>query len=131
MEYSDEHFHSNLGKITLRTITNAKVEENGIYKNSFTLTKTRVGKLYVEMNLDLGKKAAGELISKVKGTKNDLIEIKEEVSLNGAYSRGIARSTVVALDETKANIVNIAYGNAPYSIGHIECNEITKGEKWM
>jgi len=30
----------------------------------------------VEMNLDLGKKAVGELISKVKGTKKDEIRIK-------------------------------------------------------
>ena len=129
MEYADEHFHSDLGTINLRTITNAKVEKGGIYKNSFTLTKTRVGKLYVEMNLDLGEEASGELVSKIKGTKDDSIEIKEALNLNGARSRGIAKSTVVALDETKANIVNIAYGNAPYSFGHVECNEITKGDK--
>lgn len=129
MEYADEHFHSDLGTINLKTITNAKVEKGGIYKNSFALTKTRVGKLYVEMNLNLGEQAVGELVSKVKGTKNDVIEIKETLNLNGIRSRGIAKSTVVALDETKANIVNIAYGNAPYSYGHVECNEITKGDK--
>jgi len=129
MEYVDEHFHSELGTINLRTITNAEVQDGGIYKNSFNLTKTRVGKLYVEMNLDLKAKAVGELVSKVKGTKNDVIEIKEVLNLNGEYARGIAKSTVVALDETKANIVNIAYGNAPYSTGHVECNEITKGNK--
>ncbi|MBP8613127.1 MAG: SufD family Fe-S cluster assembly protein [Candidatus Atribacteria bacterium] len=127
MEYADEHIHSDLGTITLRTTTNAKVGVSGIYKNAFTLTKTRVGKLMVEMNLDLGKKAVGELISKVKGTKKDEIEIKESLMLNGEHSRGIAKSTVVALDETKANIVNIAYGNAPYAVGHVECHEITKG----
>lgn len=129
MEYADEHFHSDLGTINLTTITNAKVEKGGIYKNSFTLTKTRVGKIYVEMNLDLQERAAGELLSKIKGSKNDVIDIKETLNLNGAYSRGIAKSTVVALDETKANIVNVAYGNAPYSMGHVECNEITKGDK--
>jgi hypothetical protein len=34
---------------------------------------------------------------------------------------------VFATENSEANIVNRAFGNAPYSRGHIECNEIVKG----
>lgn len=129
MEFIDEHFHPENGTIEVKTITNAKVKKRGNYKSTFLLTKTRVGKIYIELNADLEEKATGELLSKIKGSKNDIIDIKETLNLNGKYSRGIAKSTIVALDETKANIVNAAYGNAPYSKAHVVCNETTKGNK--
>ncbi|MGQ9856435.1 MAG: SufB/SufD family protein [Fervidobacterium sp.] len=129
MEYYDEHYHSDLGTITLNTTTNAIVESDAVYKNTFHLTKTRVGKLNVIMNLELKENAVGELISKVKGSKDDEVYINEVVHLNGEHSRGLAKTVVVGLDESKVNVLNEAYGNAPYSRAHISCEEITKGEK--
>ncbi|ABS60340.1 MULTISPECIES: SufB/SufD family protein [Fervidobacterium] len=129
MEYNDEHYHSDLGTITLKTTTNAKVEKGGVYKNSFHLTKTRVGKLNVLMNLELKENAVGELVSKVRASSNDEVNINEIVYLNGEHSRGLAKTVVVGLDEAKVNVLNEAYGNAPYSKAHISCEEITKGEK--
>ncbi len=129
MEYNDEHYHSDLGTITLKTTTNAKVEKGGVYKNSFHITKTRVGKLSVLMNLELKENAVGELVSKVKASSNDEVNINEIVYLNGEHSRGLAKTIVVGLDESKVNVLNEAYGNAPYSKAHISCEEVTKGEK--
>lgn len=129
MEYNDEHYHSDLGRITLKTTTNARVEKNGVYKNMFHLTKTRVGKLNVVMNLDLKERAVGELVSKVKASKDDSVDINEIVYLNGEHARGLAKTVVVGLDESKVNVLNEAYGNAPYSRAHISCEEVTKGEK--
>ncbi len=128
MIYEDAHFHSENGGVTLISDTHAVIEEKGRYKNSFELIKTRVGELKVRMDVDLKKDAIAELNSKVRGKKNDEISIVESLGLNGEGSRGIAKSTVVATDETHARIINEAFGNAPYSKGHIECTEITKGD---
>ncbi len=129
MVYEDEHFHSENGGVTLISDTHAVVEEGGKYKNSFELTRTRVGILKVKMNVDLKKNAIAELDSKVRGKQDDDISIMESLSLNGEGAHGIAKSTIVATDKTRARIVNEAFGNAPYAKGHIECNEITKGTK--
>ncbi|ABR30468.1 hypothetical protein SU69_03075 [Thermosipho melanesiensis] len=128
MEYEDEHYHSDNGNINLLTKTIAVVRKNGVYKNSFSLTKTRVGRLTVEMKLTLEKEAVGELFSKVKASKNDEVNINEILKLNGEHSKGLAKTVVVALDNSRAKVINEAYGSAPYSKGHISCEEITKGE---
>ncbi len=127
MIYEDAHFHSESGGVTLISDTHATIEEGGRYKNSFELVKTRVGALKVKMDVDLKENATAELNSKVRGRKDDEISIVETLGLNGRNAHGIAKSTVIATDETRARIVNEAFGNAPYSKGHIECNEITKG----
>jgi Fe-S cluster assembly scaffold protein SufB len=128
MTYLDEHFHSENGNIGLESVTNAVIDDGGYYYNSFTLTKTRVGKLKLDMDMQLKKKAVGELISTIKGKKDDFIDIKETVRLDGEHSHGIAKTVVVATDESKAYVKTEAYGNAPESKGHIECNEVTKGD---
>ena len=128
MTYLDEHFHSENGGIELETITKAIIDDGGYYYNSFTLTKTRVGKLLVDMDMQLKERAVGELISTIKGQKDDLVDIKETVRLDGKKSHGIAKTVVVATDQSKAYVKTEAYGNAPESKGHIECNEITKGD---
>ncbi|ACJ75154.1 ABC transporter ATP-binding protein [Thermosipho africanus Ob7] len=127
MEYEDEHYHSDKGTIKLITKTNAVVKEGGVYKNVFSLTKTRVGKLDIVMDLTLEKQAVGELFSKIKASKTDEVNINEILRLEGEHSRGIAKTVVVALDSSKAKVLNEAYGSAPYSKGHISCEEITKG----
>ncbi|WP_036223654.1 SufD family Fe-S cluster assembly protein [Mesoaciditoga lauensis] len=129
MTYNDEHFHSEAGGITLISDTHAVVEDGGKYENSFELTKTRVGILKVRMDVDLKKDAVAKFDSKIRGKEDDEISIVESLGLNGEGAHGIAKSTVVATDRTRARIINEAFGNAPYSKGHIECNEITKGDK--
>jgi hypothetical protein len=79
------------------------------------------------MDVDLKDGAIADLESKVRGRADDDISIKESLGLNGKEAHGIAKSTIVATEKTHARIVNEAFGNAPYSKGHIECTEITKG----
>ena len=127
MVYEDTHMHSKDGGVTVKATYNTKVEEAGRFQNLFYLTKTRVGKLYVKMNVELEKNASAHIESKVYEREDDYLEIDEELHLNGEGSSGIAKTTVFATDSSKAKIINKAYGNAPYSRGHIECNEIIKG----
>ncbi len=126
--YEDEHFHDENGGVFVETITNMKVDENAYFASKFYETKTRVGRINVVMDIELMDNAKVNLESKIYGKEDDIIDIKEIMRLNGKHSSGIATSTVFATDKTKAHVINEAYGNAPYSKGHIECNEIVKGE---
>jgi len=128
LSYEDIHFHSEDGGVTVEAIYNAKLLKGAKYDNTFHLTKTRVGKLKVNMKVDLDEFASAYIESKVYEKKNDVVEIIEELNLNGRYSSGIAKTVVFSTDESSAKIINKAYGNAPYSKGHIECNEIVKGD---
>ncbi|MFO7882832.1 MAG: SufD family Fe-S cluster assembly protein [Kosmotogaceae bacterium] len=126
--YKDVHYHSKDGGVTVEAIYNATLEKNARYDNSFHLTKTRVGKMKVEMKVDLGERASANIETKVYEKSDDSLDILEELNLNGEGSSGIAKTTVFATEKSKANIVNRAFGNAPYSRGHIECNEIVRGD---
>jgi Fe-S cluster assembly scaffold protein SufB len=123
----DEHFHNEKDGIFLETNYYTKVGENSVFDSRFKLTKSRAGKLKINMIVDLEKSSKALLESKVWGKKDDELEIREIVNLNGEKSSGIAKSYIFAQDSTKAEVINEAYGNAPYSKGHIECTEISKG----
>ncbi len=128
MYYADEHYHSNTGSIHLKTTTRATVEEGGVFINNFTLTKTRIGKLHLDASVELHTNAKADLSVKVKASKTDEVAIREKLNLFGDYASGIAKTTVIALDQSKARVVNEAYGVGAYSKGHIKCEEVTKGE---
>ncbi|AJG41168.1 hypothetical protein TRQ7_06840 [Thermotoga sp. RQ7] len=128
MEYHDEHMHSETGSINLITRSIAEVGEGAVYRNTFTLVKTRIGTLRVFMDAELERDAVGELYTKVKAIEDDDVEVKEILRLNGKGARGLAKTNAVALDRSKVSVVNEVYGNAPYTRGHVECLEITKGD---
>ncbi|WP_025209663.1 SufB/SufD family protein [Hippea sp. KM1] len=127
--YEDEHFHDENGGVFVETITKMKVDENSYFASKFYETKTRVGRINVVMDIELLKNAKANLESKIYGREDDIIDIREVLRLNGEYSSGIAASTIFATDRTKAHVVNEAYGNAAHARGHIECNEIVKGNE--
>lgn len=128
MYYADEHYHSDTGSVTLNTTTKAIVEENGLFVNNFTLTKTRVGKLHLDASVEIRENAVADLSAKVKASKSDQVLIREKLDLVGSHASGMAKTTVVALDQSKVRVVNEAYGIGDYSKGHVKCEEITKGE---
>lgn len=127
VSYEDEHFHDENGGIFVETITYAKLDKNAFFQSKFYATKTRIGKINVVMDFDISDNAKADLESKIYGKKDDKIDIQEVLRLNGEYSSGIAKSSIFATDSTNANVINEAYGNGPYSKGHIECNEVVKG----
>jgi len=127
--YEDEHFHDEGGGVFVETITRMKIDEGSFFSSKFYETKTRVGRINVVMDIELLKNSKANLESKIYGREDDVIDIKEILRLNGENSSGVAKSTVFATDRTRAHVVNEAYGNAPYARGHIECNEIVKGNE--
>ncbi|WP_297551267.1 SufD family Fe-S cluster assembly protein [Thermococcus sp.] len=123
--YEDEHIHGRGVKMISRT--EIDVETCGRYIGRFSLTKHRARELKLEMTAKLAEGAVAELTSKVKAVKDDSVEIREVLLLDGSHSRGNLKSTVVAFDNSRVNVVNEAYGLGDYAKGHVECHEIVKG----
>ena len=124
--YEDEHVHGE--GVRMISKTEVEVGRKGRYMGKFSLIKHRAKDLKLEMRVDLDDYAVTELVSKVKAIKDDSVEIKEVAYLTGAHSRANLKTTVIAFDNAKANVVNEAYGLGEYSKGHVECHEIVKGE---
>jgi len=127
LSYEDVHFHSDTGGVSVEAIYNTRLSKGADFGNFFNLTQGRVGKLRVKMIVDLDDEASAQIESKVYARADDEVHITEELNLNGKHSSGLARTIVFATEKSRATIINRAYGNAPYSRGHIECKEIIKG----
>ncbi|BBE31266.1 hypothetical protein OSSY52_14070 [Tepiditoga spiralis] len=129
VSFEDIHFHNEEGLVTLDTKYYANVGKNSVYDSRFKLVKTRIGNMKVLMDVNLEENAKTYLETKVKAKKDDRLEVNEIIRLTGTKSSGIAKSYVIAQDESYAKIVNEAYGDGDYSVGHIECTEIVDGNK--
>ncbi|HII61262.1 SufB/SufD family protein [Pyrococcus horikoshii] len=125
VSYEDEHIHGE--GVRMISKTEIELNKNARYTGKFSLTKHRAKELKLEMIANLGERSVLELESKVKAVKDDSVEVREVAYLKGAYSRANLKSTVIAFDEARANVVNEAYGFGDYAKGHVECHEIVKG----
>lgn len=123
--YEDEHVHGE--GVRMISKTEVEVGRKGRYTGKFSLTKHRARELKLEMEVKLDDYAVAELVSKVKAVKDDSVEIKEIAYLNGNHSRANLKTTVIAFDNARANVINEAYGLGDYAKGHVECHEIVKG----
>lgn len=123
--YEDEHVHGE--GVRMISKTEVEVGRKGRYTGKFSLTKHRARELKLEMEVKLDDHAVAELVSKVKAVKDDSVEIKEIAYLNGNHSRANLKTTVIAFDNARANVINEAYGLGDYAKGHVECHEIVKG----
>lgn len=128
LSYEEVHYHGPEAGIEVVPRTKAELKEGAYFYNEFKLVDGLVGKLDLDYEVDLGRNAVTEMISKVYGKKDDQIKIKDTFNLNGEGSRGIAKTRVFAADQTKSEVIGEAYGNAPYVKGHIDCVEAVKGE---
>ncbi len=123
--YEDEHIHGE--GVRMKSRTEVEIERKGRYTGKFSLIKYRAKELRLEMEARLADYAVAELSSKIKSVKDDSVEIKEVAYLNGAHSRANLKSTAIAFDNSRVNIINEAYGLGDYAKGHVECHEIVKG----
>ncbi len=126
MTYSETHYHGEKYGVLTEPRTKAYLKEGAIFYNLFKLTKGRVGKLDIIYEAYLEKNAVTELNTKVYGKKNDDIKINEIIHLNGEYSKGIAKSRVFLIENSKSEFIGKTYGNGNFSRGHIDCTEIIK-----
>ncbi|MDZ7652367.1 MAG: SufD family Fe-S cluster assembly protein [Burkholderiaceae bacterium] len=126
LEFQESHYHGDSGGIEVRAPAAVKLAPRARFRADFSLLHGRVGLLDLDYTVDAGERAVAELISRVYGTGNDAIRIRERVDLNGASSHAIVKSRVALRDDATAEIVGATHGNAPHARGHVDCTEIVR-----
>jgi len=127
MTYSETHFHGDRGGAEVLPALKVFLEEGGVLKNEFRLTRGTVGRLKAEYEAELGRDAVCEFYAKAYGKMDDRIVVRESIYLNGENARGLAKSRIVSSGRCQSEVIGEVVGNAPFSRGHIDCVEILKG----
>lgn len=128
-EFLDLHYNGEDTFVELETETEALIGENAYFRSVFKQTRGRAGKVKIVLKAEVDRKGVAVFETKMIGKKDDEIYVEDVIYLNGEESRGMSKSRIVAVDETKAIFVGETYGNAPKCRGHIDCSEIIRGEK--
>jgi len=127
-EFLDLHYNGEDTFVELETETEAYIGENAYFRSVFKQTRGRAGKVKIVLKANVDKKGVAVFETKMIGKKDDEIYVEDVIHLNGEESRGISKSRIIAIDETKATFVGETYGNAPKCRGHIDCSEIIRGD---
>ncbi len=128
MRYREGHYHGQTGGIEVLPTTHAQIDEGGQLESEFNLVHGRVGRLSIEFEVDVGASGIVELSTKAYGSEDDTIHINEIVRLNGEKARGLTKTRVAVRDRAVSEVYTTAEGNAPHSIGHMDCTEIVRGQ---
>lgn len=128
MKYTETHFHSMSGGVEVFPKLRGEIGNGGRLYEEFKLVIGRVGLLKIDYEVEQGKKSICELNTKIFGKKDDKIEVREAIHLNGDHANGMAKSRLVLKDKAYGYVLGEIEGNAPYSRGHTDCEEIIQGE---
>jgi len=128
MTYNETHYHGERGGVQVVPVVRVTVQEGGEFRSEFKLSQGAVGRLNMDYEAHLGEKAICELYAKVYGKQKDDIVVKESIYLDGAHSRGLAKSRIVVTDQARSEVVGEIVGNGPFARGHVDCVEIIQGK---
>ncbi len=127
MEYAETHYHGPQGGVEVLPVAHITVEEGGLYRSAFKLVEGAAGVVRLDYTAELAEDAVCELDAKVYGKAHDSIVVKETILLNGANSRGLAKTRIVASERCASEVIGEVVGNAPFARGHVDCVEILTG----
>lgn len=127
MRYSEEHYHGEVGGISVVPTTHATVDEGGRLETAFSLSHGRVGWLAIHFEVDVARQGVVELVAKAYGYAEDHIEVDEVIRLNGEGARGLTKTRVAVRDQASSRIYTTAEGNAAGAVGHMDCTEVVRG----
>ena len=128
-DYKETHYHGESGGIEVIPKARVRIGKGGTWQSTLAITQGLVGKLDYDFEVFCGEEAVTELVVKAYAKKHDELKILEKIYLDGAGSRGLAKSRLVLSDEARAEVRGETYGNAPYARGHVDCMELVNGEK--
>ena len=124
MIYKEEHFNSDDGEIYTYPKVIGKLGNNSKLSEEFKLIHGRAGDINIDYDIKQNEKSSCDIMTKIFGKKKDNINIKESLYLNGPYASGTATSRIVLIDNAKSNVFGEIAGNAPYTRGHVDCQEV-------
>lgn len=124
LTYSETHFHGSHGGIRVLPKVYIKIEEGGRFFSNFTLIEGRVGFIEFDYNVDAEKDSLCEMVTKVYGKADDVIKVKERISLNGENARSVIKSRLALIENAHSEFIGITEGHAPRARGHVDCMEV-------
>jgi Fe-S cluster assembly scaffold protein SufB len=128
MKYTESHYHGQSGGIEVQPKTRVSLAEGGRFITTFNLTHGRVGRLDIEYEVGVAARGLAELTTKVYGYGDDDVRVRETVHLDGAEARGLTKTRVAVREWARSHIHTITEGNAPGSVGHMDCTEIVRDQ---
>jgi len=129
MSYVEEHFHSRSGGTWVYPTLVGEIGKNGRLFEEFKLVRGRVGTLKIDYEIEQGERSVCELLTKVYAKEDDKVEMREALFLNGEYAAGTTKTRVVLSDRSYGEVLGEVAGNAPYTRGHVDCQEIIQGDE--
>lgn len=124
--YFERHVHSPEGGIRVVPKTTVEVGEHAQFRSEFELIKGRVGHVDIDYDVHCGDYASMELNSRISGSGDDFIKIREGGVLAGEHSKGLVASNIAVRGDARAEIYNDLKATAAYAQGHVDCNEIVQ-----
>ncbi len=128
MSYVEQHYHSESGGAFVYPRLRGKLGKGSRLTEEFKLKNGRVGYLYIDYEVDQGKKSSCDLMTKVFGKAEDKIYVKETLKLNGEGASGTAKSRLIMINKAHGNVLGEIEGNAPYTRGHVDCYEVVQND---
>jgi len=124
--YLEKHVHGDHGGVKVYPHATIHLFENAHYYSEFELIKGRAGLIDIKYEATCETASVLEMIARISGKGDDLINIKEIAYLIGEKARGFLSSRVAATGNTRAEVYNKLTASAAYARGHVDCTEIIK-----
>lgn len=122
--YFERHIHGTHGGIKVYPKATVTLETGSKFNTEFELLKGRVGEIYIDYEITGKKNSKMEMISRINGKGDDIIQIKESGFLIEEGAKGVLTSKIAVRDQAKAEVFNTLKATAPYTRGHVDCHEI-------
>lgn len=125
--YLERHLHGNAGTSEVYPHARVLVGQNARFRTDFELIQGRVGLIDIDYDITCQAGSATDFISKISGSGDDCIKIRETATLAGEGARAILRSRLAARDRATAEVRNRIIAKAKDAFGHVDCTEILQG----
>jgi Fe-S cluster assembly scaffold protein SufB len=125
--YFEKHIHSPKGVSKVYPHATVKIGEGARFQTEFELIEGRVGLIDIDYDMLCQAGSSSEFLSKISGSGNDIINVRERAVLSGAQAKAVLRSRIAARDEAKAEVLNVISARAEGAFGHVDCTEILQG----
>jgi len=126
--YLERHVHSPEGGIKVYPKAKGELGKKARFKTEFELIKGRVGLIDIDYETVCREHCVLEMTSRISGTEDDIIQIKEVGHLNGESARGALTTRIAVRRRAQASVYNKLTANAPFARGHVDCKEIVQEE---
>ena len=127
-QYFERHVHGQKGGIKVYPTANITLEKGARFITEFELLKGRVGEIYIDYNITGKEDSVMEMISRINGSGEDIVQIKESGNLIEKGAKGVLTSRIAVRDDANAEVYNTLKASAPYTRGHVDCHEIIQGK---